>query len=72
MAYTFIEDCLYWKDPSKTMLMLNGLLLVPVMIWLVIPAIPYLPIRHIVAVGIWLPALINSDFVLSNLSYFTK
>ena len=63
--YEQIDDFIYWRNTQKTMVMLNALLLTTVAIWIGLLVMPFLPMRHILAVGIWLPLLANSDFAIS-------
>jgi hypothetical protein len=60
--YGLIDDCIYWRNYTKTLLTLNALILIPLAIWMFILVLPVLPIRYILAVAVWTPAILNGDF----------
>lgn len=57
--YYLIENCLFWKSPEKTLMTLNGCLLV----FLGMLPILVIPLRYLIVVGMWGAMAQNSPFL---------
>ena len=62
LTYEYCDDFLYWKDPEKSIYLLKELIKLPLIILF---NLQYLPIRYLIAIGLWVAALSNSPFFVS-------
>jgi hypothetical protein len=57
IAYEFIEDFLFWREPDKAQMLVKELLKLPIPILL---GLYYAPFRYFIVLGMWTLALSNS------------
>ena len=61
LQYYLIENCIYWKSAERTLLTLNGCL----MLFLGSLAVFVIPLRYIMVAGIWGSMSLSSPFVIA-------
>jgi hypothetical protein len=59
--YFFIENCLYWKNPEKTLFMLNSMLVAFVGM---LPLL-FIPLRYVIVAGMWGLTSLSSPFFVA-------
>ena len=62
LAYDFIDDFIYWKQPQKSIFLLKEALKLPVLVFI---TMYFLSLRYLLVAGIWIVALMHSPFFVS-------
>jgi hypothetical protein len=62
LAYEFIDDFIYWKQPDKSIILIKEALKLPIVIFI---GMYYVNIRSLMVLGIWGIALLNSPFAMT-------
>lgn len=59
LAYDFVEDFIYWRDPEKAVILIKEAILLPLPILI---GLYFMPIRVFVILAIWAATLFHSEF----------
>lgn len=62
LACDFIEEFLYWKEPSKTLALVKEVIKLPIVLAI---GVYFMPIRYLIVLGIWAVAGMSSPFFKS-------
>ena len=65
MAYEFVEDFMYWKQPDKSIILVKEALKIPLAILFILF---YVNLRYLLIIGLWIGTLSNSQFFVTLLT----